>query len=723
MKSAGLFFGALLAAAAPLAAQDPAPSLRVPLVELDPPLQIDGLLDEAAWKHAVRIDGLTGVEPIDGVPAEPRTEILLMRDATHLYLGVVAWEPEPGRMVLQSMRRDAVLQDDDRIEFILDTFHDSRTAYFFQLSAAGSRGDALLANNGRNFNKRWDGFWQARTHVHADRWTAEIAIPFRSIAFGSDPAWGFNLERSRGVDRSRSRWAGAVRDRRLSTVSAAGAIEGFDDLDQGLGIEFVPYAKFKVGRTEDPQRDQMFGATGGEFNWRITPQLTGSLTYNTDFAETEADERRVNLSRFPLFFPEKRDFFLEDSNLFQFGEDRGMRGGSPTVLPYFSRRIGLAPDGSAVPLQVGARLAGRIDDLDLGLLAVSTEPSAGAGVPRSELFVARPSYRVDDQLAIGGLFTNGDPASDNSNTVAGLDARFTSTDFLPGNFSWSSWWARSADETIHDVGQAYGTQASLQTRDWRFGADALASQGAFQPALGVVRRGGERRYGGEIFWSPRPASSTVRKYTFGVQPSVWTDLSGELQSYRANVSLVAIEWHDGDRFSVNWVPAGDRLDERFRPVRGSLIPAGQYDWQTVKVEYRFSESRPVSAEVSVEGGPWYDGEILRLDGEVSWRPSAALRISAKYGEDRANLPGGDFVTRVGILNADWSLDPDLSVENLVQLDNESDILGLQSRLRWILEDGREVFVVVNSAWRELAGGAIVPRNRDFTVKAVYSLRF
>jgi len=683
---------------------------------------IDGVLEDEAWAQAAVITDFVEVDPDEGDPADPPTELRLMRDADFLYLGVTCFEPEPEKMVLQNALRDAFLNDDDRFEFILDTFEDGKNAFFFQVSAAGERGDGLINDNGRRFNKNWDTFWKARMRISKDRWTAEIAIPFKGLSFSGKGVWRANFERFRGADRTRTRWASPLRKYRLFTVSVAGELEGMEGLDQGLGIEVVPFYKVRRNDDEVTNLGNTVGTLGGEINWRITSQLRGSLTFNTDFAETEADARRVNLTRFPLFFPEKRDFFLQDSTFFQFGEQVGFRS-RPNLIPFFTRRIGLARSGDEVPIHEGARVAGRVGNLDLGALAVSTGKVRGAGVPRGDIFVVRPSYNVSDELSVGALFTSGNPEDKGSNFVTGVDTRFASTDLLPGNFSLNVYALRSSDEVTGDVGAAYGMQSSLRTRDWNFSFDTLTTQKAFQPSLGFVRRPGERRYASQVMWEPRPDEGPVRRYIFGIQPVVWTDLSGELQSHRTAFNLFGVELHDGDQFMLSTIFEGDRLDQPFFIVPGSKIPTGGYDWWTVQGQVRFSDARPLSGRIVVEGGSFYNGSIGRLRVSANWRPSAFFRFGLSYREDRADLPGGDFDTRIEIVNANFSFTPDLSLENLIQADNQSDVLGIQSRLRWIEADGRELFFVVNSAWRELPGGTIIPLSRDFTLKLLYSLRF
>ena len=696
----------------------PKPSGRVPVIGGE--ITLDGFLDEEAWAGALLLDEFIEVDPDQGQAADPQTQILVMRSNTHLYLAFRCMEPEPETMVLQNLRRDAFLNDDDRIEFVLDTFHDHKTSYFFQISAAGSRGDALLGDNGRRFNKPWNGFWQGRTRIAEDRWVAEVAIPFSSLAFGSGDVWGANFERTRGKDRSDVRWAGARREVFIGNVSEAGELSGFAGIEQGLGLEFKPYFKMKARDNQVEDLD-ILTELGGEVNWRITPQLTGSLTWNTDFAETEVDERRANLSRFPLFFPEKRDFFLQDTTLFQFGE-RGRRGNGSNLLPFFSRRIGLL-EGAEVPLDYGLRLAGRAGPWDIGFLGVHTGAEASVGAPESELFVFRPSYNVSKSLAIGALFTDGNPASDLSNTVAGADLRWSTTKLLPGSLSLNSYLVHSDDEATSARGLGYGTEMNLSTSSWDYNFSVLGTQGDFQPALGFVRRPGEMRTNLSVFWNPRPQSGPIRNYSFGMAPLVWTDLGGEVISSQVRLGWLELETNAGDGLRFNSILASDRPDVDFTVADDVVIAAGDYSWTEHQLRLSTSSARALEAEVQVTTGNWFDGDILRFRSGLTWRPDAHLRMELEYNEDRGSVSGGDFTVRIERLSFDYSLNSEVSLETLIQADNQSDTLGLQARYRWILEDGRELFVVLDSGWRELATGAIVQTEQDLTAKIVYAIRF
>jgi hypothetical protein len=682
---------------------------------------IDGTLTEEGWSQAATITDLTQVEPVEGVPASPPTKILLMRDHSFLYVGFYCYEPAVDQMILQDMHRDGIQWEDDAVKIALDTFRDGKSGYYFLLSAAGSRLDALVADNGQKLNFNWNGFWQAESHIATDHWIAEVAIPFKTLAFGEEGIWRANFERWRGPDRSRSRWTGAQLEFRVTTMSEGGELLGFEGLEQGHGMEFLPYLKLKRTREHSPRSAHTQGDVGGEVSLRITPQLMGSLTINTDFAETEVDERRVNLTRFSLFFPEKRDFFLQDSNLFEFGWRR--RHSSPDLIPFFSRRIGLSKDGEEIPIDYGGRLAGRIGDLELGMLSVRTGEDHSSGVPAGTLTVVRPAIKVSEELTLGGILTSGNPAERENNWVGGADLRFVSTDRLPGLFTLNAFALRSDDEAMDELGSAYGLRSSLNTGEWGLSMETIYTQDTFHPALGFVRRPGERRYAGQIEWEPRPQGNSVRNYTFSLNPTFWTEPDGTIISSRLGTELFGVEWHSGDRFFVEHILESDRLEEDFEPVDGSVIPEGKYDWQSIETGFIFSRSRPLSGSLTVEAGGWYNGRSMEYRAGSLWIPTAHLELGLSSRENQVRLPGDDFTTRIETVYVNYDFSPNLRLATLVQADNVSDNLGLQSRFRWIQSDGRELFVVVNASWLEEEDGSIVPEEQDFAIKLKYAIRF
>jgi len=693
----------------------PRPLASVPYVPAAKSVILDGEFLEEAWGDATRVTDFYQVDPVEGVPSDPPTEVWLMRDNQALYLAFICHEPEVEGMVLQNMARDAFLNEDDRIEFIFDTFRDGKNGYFFQMSAPGSRGDALVGDNGQRFNKPWNASWEGQTKILSDRWVAEIRIPFSTLRFGDNPTWRGNFQRNRSADRSRHLWSNRLRHVRMQSVSSAGDLDGFENLDQGYGLEFRPYFK---GKYQDETGDSdLLGDVGGEINWSINPQLRASLTWNTDFAETEVDARRVNTSRFPLFFPEKRDFFLQDSTMFEFGELNGNN-----VLPFFSRRIGLA-GGREVPLEAGLRVAGQAGRFGLGFLGVHTGERTDIGIPDGDLFVFRPNYQVSETFAIGSLLTSGNPLSDQSNTVAGLDMRYSSTKFYGGTFNWNNFLVWSDDDTLDAQGLGFGSEASYRTRHWQYRAGIVGTQDDFAPALGFIRRPGEVLTSGMVQWTPRPEpGGPVRFFRFTLSPSVWTDLDGNTITSRTEISAFEAELQSGDEFRIGVIMESDRPDRPFTVGDGVAVLPGAYDWILPVMRVKTSKSRQVYGQLTLLSGDWYDGNITQTRAEVNYRPNEFLNTQLNYIEDKGSVSGGDFTVRIERLSVDFSFSPEVSIETLIQADNQSDTLGLQSRLRWIVEDGRELFLVVDSGWEELASGAIVPTGSDVTVKVVYSVR-
>jgi hypothetical protein len=703
-------------------AQEPAllrPHGHVPTIANAP--QIDGVLREDAWGQALRLSDFTEVNPDEGQPAEPATEIWLMRDSKNLYLAFVCFEPTPEGMVLQNIKRDAFLNDDDRIEFVFDTFSDAQSGYFFQISAAGSRGDAQLGANGRRFNKPWNAFWTGKTQILADRWVAEIAIPFATLAFGEGDVWRANFNRFRGANRSTSRWASPRRELFVGMVSEGGELSGFSGIEQGHGLEFRPYLKAK---NTNPYRSPSVstGDVGGEISWSVTPQLKAAITWNTDFAETEVDDRQVNLSRYPLFFPEKRDFFLQDATLFQFGEVGSFGSVGSHLQPFFSRRIGLA-GGLEVPLDSGVRVAGRTARWDLGFLAVHQGESGSAGTPENDLFVFRPTYALGEGLALGGMLTSGNPARTEGNTVIGADLRWSTASALPGNFHVNAFLSHSDDEFTATRGLGFGAQAELVTTNWNYRLSMIGSQSDYRPALGFVRRKGEMETAASIAWLPRPSRGPIRNFRFRLSPSWWTDLDATTVSSTLQIDFLGIFFDSGEEVLLSANVQSDHPGTAFGIVNGVTIAAGDYDWVDFNASFQTSSGRPLAVRTSMTVGDWYDGTLNRFRTDLIWRPDARMRTEVSYREERGSVTGGDFTVRIESLAFDYSFSTGLSLENLMQSDNASDTLGVQSRLRWLIADGRELFLVLNAGWVERDRGLISPLGHDFTAKLVYAWRF
>ncbi|MEN8162897.1 MAG: DUF5916 domain-containing protein, partial [Acidobacteriota bacterium] len=418
----------------PALAQMIPPQIETPITESA--IRIDGLLDEPAWRDAAVIPHLEQQDPHPGEPSAFQTEVRILVDRHALYVAFVCFDPEPTKMAVHTMQRDGNFYGDDTVAVVLDTTGDGRRGYLFRVNAAGARLDGLVAGP-ESFSAEWDGIWDARTRRTPDGWTVEMRIPAQTLRFtwGLD-RWGFNVERFIARERMTLRWSSPTLDSRLVDLQRAGVLAGAGNLRQGLGLSISPFGLMRSERNLVADETAFDSDIGGDITWNVTRDLTSYLTINTDFAETEVDTRQINLTRFPLFFPEKRSFFLEGSDLFEFG-----LGTNHEFIPFFSRRIGLF-EGAQVPILAGVKVLGRTGPWSVGLL--DTVMDETDGTDKTNLFAGRVTYDVNEHLTIGTIVTDGDPEGAQDNTLVGLDAVWRTSTFLGDkNFSVGGWAASS----------------------------------------------------------------------------------------------------------------------------------------------------------------------------------------------------------------------------------------------------------------------------------------
>jgi hypothetical protein len=705
----------VLGLAAPtLALQESAserPLLRV--LQTSAPPQIDGRLDEAAWAAAEPSDAFVQVDPREGEPPTERTEIRALYDADNLYLGIRCFDSEPSKIIGTQMKRDAFLETDDRVVVVIDTFEDRRNGFFFGMNPTGAKLDALITGNGRDIDEAWDAIWEGRSSIDGEGWAVEMAIPFKSLSFAPNiTSWGFNVQRVIKRRLESDRWASPRRNVRVWQMSEAGTLSGLAGIHQGIGLDIVPF--FAARWVKEPDDEDLLGQPGFDAFYRLSPSFGAALTVNTDFAETEVDQRRINLTRFPLFFPEKRDFFLQDAGIFQFADLES------DLIPFFSRRIGLTDSGEEVPISVGGKLTGRAGDYNVGILDVQTR--AADDFDPANLFVTRVSKNVGEQSSIGGIFTNGDPNGRDSNSVFGLDANFGTTSFLGDrNLSSSIWGLASSGEESSSDDHAFGASLVYPNDVWSMGLTWKEIQADFHPALGFVPRTGIRDYAGEIEYQP-VINKSIRWLEFGVQTEVITDLDDHVESAQAPVQFLGIVWDSGDEVRLQAIPSYESLDEPFEIEDGVTIAADDYDWLRWRVEAESALKRPVSGFLGVEDGGFYDGNRTDFEAGLSWRPSRYFNCDLSYEQSQVDLPSGAFVTHLGSLRLDAAFSPDLTWSNFLQFDNETDTVGWNSRLQWIRHPGEELNLVFNETAARDAD-SLVTVSQEAAIKLQYTLRF
>ena len=704
--------GAVLLAAESLWAEAK-PSIAA--LRIDEPLVIDGRLDEEAWQKAAKGGGFRQYDPGRGTPATERTEFAIVYNQDHFYLGIWCYESDPGGVMARSMNRDRVFTGSDFLYIFLDTFHDQRNGYVFAVNPTGAQSDALITNNvERNFS--WDGIWTSKTQITEEGWFVEIAIPFKTLSF--DPGgtvWGFNISRRIRRKGEAVRWTAWRDEVRTHNAVEAGDVTGLHGMRQGRGVEFSPYT---TGRYRDANSGHGFTGEGGaDLRYRITPSFSATVSYNTDFAETEVDQRRVSFSRFPLFFPEKRDFFLEDSGIYNFGS------GASSLLPYFSRRIGLS-DGMIAPIQLATKLAGRLGDYDVGFThALLAEQG---GLDQQNVIAARVSRRVFEQSSVGVIATAGNPSAELANYVGGVDFKFRTNQFagdkifaadvnVLGSFSEGAGGGEQGD-------YAYGVNLYYPNEIWDSELHYLEIGTNFNPALGFVPRRGIRSLEYELGRTWRSQKrSWFRTWETGGAVEMITRTSGELDSARIAFTPIDLELESTDEITLRITHDLDWPRKGFE-LADVMVPAGQYSWTKARLAVETTSTRPVWVEAALQTGEFYDGWRNVIESEVEWNPSKHFRFNLHYQYNQVDLSGGHFDAHVGSLGMNWNVTPDLGWSALAQYDSISNAVGFNSRIRWEYKPGSTIYFVLNQALLAQDGGPLLEAS-DLTLKADATFRF
>lgn len=677
-----------------------APRANVAFVTERP--EIDGVLDDPVWRQAEVVDDFTQVEPVEGAAPSYRTEVRFVSDRNSLYIAFRGYDPDPGGIVANLMARDAFLFFDDNFTFVLDTFHDKRNGYFFQVNPNGGRKDGTFEP--QQFQENWDGIWYAKARIDDEGWTAEIQIPFKTVSFrpGAN-VWGLNMTRRIRRLNEDDRWADPSVQRILINVGQAGELVGLAHANQGMGLDLVP--SLAIRRIDDPDEGVHKTKIGPSLDafYRVLPSVTASLTANTDFAETEVDDRQLNLTRFALFFPEKRDFFLRDSGIFTFGGLQRENG-----LPFFSRRIGLDAAGEPVRLPVGGKVAGRVGRFRIGALDILQD--SHGGVDSQNLFVGRLSADVLEESTMGILITNGDPLTNRDNTLVGTDFNFRSSNVIKGRTLTANVWSQySATGGTKGQQAAWGGQVSYPNDIIHWRIQFKEFQENFNPALGFVNRTGIRRYDGRWRYRIRPQGSIFRTIDQAIAGSLVTDRENVIQSGEVFYTPFQFTTQIDDAFDIRLVHLFDRVDEPFFVTAEYGIPKGTHHFPSVLTTIRTSRNRKLRLFSVMGVGGFYNGWGVRLNPRIEWRPNAHWLLSAGLDErhffdmkGHTIMPDGslgpvqkfDFVQRVLRIRINISFTPNLSWNNFAQYDNVSDSFSIQSRLHWIIVEGRELFLVL-----------------------------
>jgi hypothetical protein len=734
-RLAHLAIGLLLAGQLPDAAAQPPGGERktVRIVRTATPPVIDGRLDEEVWQQAAIVDDLHQILPTEyASPSEP-TEVLLLYDSDALYVAARMPHSDPDSMTANVLRQGEVFWGDDLFSVILDPFDDQRSGYRFQVNPNGIRMQALYQDTTHQLWD-WNGIWDAAATQNNDGWVAEIAIPFKTLSFDpNNDTWGINFRRDLGAADERIGW---VSYNRTQDPSNEGEVVGLAGLDVGRGLDVVPSLSLRENKDFASAATNFDPQPSLDLFYKISPSLNGSLTINTDFSATEVDDRQVNLTRFNLFFPEKRDFFLRDSDIFRFGRLGVIPGGGgsapgsfprPTLengQPFFSRSIGLSATGEQVGLDYGGKLSGRVGRWDVGMLAIRQD--AFQDVAASDLLVGRVAANVLPESSVGIIITNGDPRSNLSNSVFGTDFRYFNSR-LPGGrtLEGEAWLQQSRTEGIEGNDGAWGLRLrSPNTNGFRGGLGVKELQENFNPAMGYVNRRGIRDSTAEIGYTLRPRAPRVRSIYSGVDAQRIDVLDGALQTQVVTLRLLEMDNNTRDRLRLRYYASKEALQEPFEISEGVVLPTGQYEFGETELEIRGGPQRKVFGNFVYRTGDFYDGRRLGLSGQLGWRPSKHFRTTIDYSVNEVELPEGDFTTRLIQLRTDLIFSATLSWVTLIQYDNVSDTAGINSRLHWVPQAGREAYVVLNHNLIDTAEDlSFRSQTADLTLKYNYTFRF
>jgi len=679
---------------------------------------IDGHLIDEAWSYAKPAGEFLQKEPKQNIPHSQRTEFRVLYNNDTLFVGVWCFDTEARNIIAHTMERDVMMRYEDMVNITLDTFQDRRNGYVFTVNPNGARSDATVSNN-TSRNGEWDGAWRAKSKKHAWGWSIEVAIPFKTLSFDEkNDSWGINIYRNIGRFGERGQWANSRRISRSYHVSGCGDLTGLHGLRQGIGLDITPYATGKYRKDYDSRDSDLLGDFGFDVRYRLTPSLTALASINTDFAETEIDTRQVNFTRFPLFFPEKRQFFLEDSGIFGFGggesSRRRSRDSSDTLLmPFFSRRIGLSSKGQITPIQFAGKVTGRIKDYNIGLLNAVVE---GDDHPRNA-FVGRISRNVFEQSSFGFLTTVGDPNSDEMNSVTGIDFQYRNTDFVGGHtFEANLYVLGSYSEDLGGLEPTWATNAKLYDRNIELSASVMEIGNDFNPAMGFVRRRGTRRHMLEAEFTPYfEEISWLRNTRHGYEAELYTDLGNDVVNTKQTFNLASLSFESQEMLSLSVSHHTDRPNKDFDISDGTVIPAGNYDWWDARLSLNTGLYRKFAAANSYTVGSFYDGDRQQLSSTLVYRPTNRISLMLDYSlnlidweqfkDSTINLISGRI---------QYSFTPDLTLFNLIQYDDISNSIGVNSRLQWEYKSGAKMFFVVNQGYVDEMTGFVI---RDLEVVA------
>lgn len=718
-------------APAAVPARSPDGRLLVLAAEAKAPVKVDGALDDEVWQRAEAVGGFVQSEPQDGRPATEKTEVRLAYDRNHLYIAALCHDSQPGGGIVNEIREDFRSFDQDTFEVIIDTFTDRRNGFVFITNRQGARADQQVANEGREINTSWDAVWFVRTRQEADGWTIEMAIPFRSLRFerGVHEGWGINFSRRIRRKNEVTFWSPVPRAYNLARVSLAGNLAGLPAVSPGRNLQVKPYVLGRSvratgrGTTFDPD-----AKVGIDAKYGVTPALTLDLTAHPDFAQVEADDLTVNLTQFNTFYPEKRDFFIENSGMFYVGD--AARNNRITVTPtpdedlllFHSRRIGLRDDGTPIPIYGGARLTGHAGDFELGLLSLQVQSTETT--PNNNYTVLRARRNLRPGSDVGAIFMTRQSTDDGGdyNRVYGIDANIR----FFGTTDWNSYVVKTDTPGVTAGQYAWRTSLNREANFLHVKGGFMSVGEGFNDEIGYYRRTGSQKWFLDTGIRPRPKwwqRRGVREFHPHTLANYYTDISGTMIGNRYHNGLTLF-FNNGGYTELSWNPEYQRITSPLRLAsKVPALPPGGYGWDEYQIRFNSDPSRTLSFNVTgIVGGLW-SGTQRTVTFGVTLRPTYKLRLNVGANRTDADLgvPDSDFVTGVWTVRANYSFTTNMFLDSLLQYDQDRHRFNANIRFNFIHRPLSDLFVVFNE--QQITNNSAINPGRSLIVKFTRMMAF
>ena len=683
---------------------------------------IDGAMDDV-WNMAPTIEDLHQVDPIEYAEPSEKTVIRVLFDEDFLYISSMMYYKNIDDITANKMIQGASLRFEDKLRIFINPFNDSRNGYIFQTNANGLRAEAIVENvRGMNFD--WTGIWFVATEQTDYGWFAEMAIPYKTIAFDpNSDTWGISFLRE--IESRKEGMAWTSYNRSIDPSNYGSAV-GFSDLKQGRGLDLIPGFSVTNSRAYDPASSETAFEPFLDAFYKVTPNLTAALTFNSDFSATDVDARQVQLTRFNLFFPEQRRFFLQEADIFEFG------GVDRNAKPFFSRRIGIGPNGEQLDINAGGKLSGRVGRWNVGALAVKQSGNAdivsegGEVVGDSDLFVGRMSANVLGQSTIGAIATSGNPDSDESNNLVGVDFNYLNTrSFDNVTIEGQAWYQKSTTDGLEAEDSAWGIRLLSPNQQGFKGRIQHTEIGEnFFPALGFVNRTGIKQSELALGHTKRfSAGSWLRSFENVARGIRVTDTDGDVQTEQFVLELAKLENQTGDQAFLLFTDNRELLTRPFRITDEVTIPVGDYSFKRYGVDITTGGFRSLIAGLRIENGGFFSGDRSTVNASIEWQFSKFFTGKFEYEYNRIDLPEGEFNTQLLRLRTDIAFNPEWAWITTAQYDNQSELLGLNSRLQWIPRAGSEFYIIYNGGWIDRAETGFERVGASATMRIGHTLRF